>query len=109
VTSQADSQQKAQVGTTKCVPITRGSQSLFAIMLSLLECLPEQEATYGEAQETCGDLAVDSENTSAGERSHHRKAANNGEASRYFKTANDRKAADKRESSSRCEAPTGCY
>ena len=47
--------------------------------------------------------------TEASETTHYLKTAEDREASRYFKTANDRKAADKRESSSRCEAPTGCY
>ena len=41
--------------TAKCVPVTRiwwpprTSQPLFAERFSLLECLPGQEATYGEA------------------------------------------------------------
>jgi hypothetical protein len=48
--------------------------------VSLIDCSSAQEATYGETQETFGNLALGSEKAGPAEASHHCKTAHNGQA-----------------------------
>ncbi len=64
------------------------------------------EATYGEAQETRGNIAFVPEKTDRAEAPHHFKAANFWEASSYFKTADNWEAPDKCQTSDGCKAAT---
>jgi hypothetical protein len=93
------------VGTCQC----SGSLSPLCEKIFFAKVLSPTGANNGEAYETRGNVTFVPEKAEATETTHHRKTAEDREASRYFKTANNQKAANTREIPSRCEAPTGCY
>ena len=88
---------------------SRGSQSPLCKHIFFVRVPAATGADNGEAKKTRGNVTFVSEKAEASETTHARKTAEDCKASRYFQTANDRNAPDKRENPSRCEAPIGCY